>query len=173
MNFDVLKGRPIRIMWSQRDPSLRRSGVGNVFIKNLDKSIDNKAMYDTFSAFGNILSCKVAQDGDGTSKVSHCTVGMRKCSLIKSSFQGYGFVHFETEEAAMNAIQKVNGMLLNEKKVFVGRFVPRKEREKELGEKAKKFTNVFIKNFGDDLTEEKLKEMFSKYGKITSHKVVS
>jgi len=153
MNFDVLKGRPIRIMWSQRDPSLRRSGVGNVFIKNLDKSIDNKAMYDTFSAFGNILSCKVAQDGDGTSK-------------------GYGFVHFETEEAAMNAIQKVNGMLLNEKKVFVGRFVPRKEREKELGEKAKKFTNVYIKNFGDDLSDDKLKEMFTKFGKITSYKVV-
>merc|ERR1719480_83095 len=153
MNFDVLKGRPIRIMWSQRDPSVRRSGVGNVFIKNLDKSIDNKAMYDTFSAFGNILSCKVAQDADGTSK-------------------GYGFVHFETEEAAMNAIQKVNGMLLNEKKVFVGRFVPRKEREKELGEKAKKFTNVYIKNFGEDLGDEKLKEVFSKFGKITSYKVV-
>merc|ERR1719494_392479 len=153
MNFDVLKGRPIRIMWSQRDPSLRRSGVGNVFIKNLDKSIDNKAMYDTFSAFGNILSCKVAQDADGGSK-------------------GYGFVHFETEEAAMNAIQKVNGMLLNEKKVFVGRFVPRKEREKELGEKAKKFTNVYIKNFGEELSDEKLKELFSKFGKITSYKVV-
>jgi len=154
MNFDVLKGRPIRIMWSQRDPSLRRSGVGNVFIKNLDKSIDNKAMYDTFSAFGNILSCKVAQDVEGASK-------------------GYGFVHFETEEAAMNAIQKVNGMLLNDKKVFVGRFVPRKEREKELGEKAKKFTNVYIRNFGDDLSEEKLTEIFSKFGKITSFKVMS
>ena len=73
----------------------------------------------------------------------------------------------------MNAIQKVNGMLLNEKKVFVGRFVPRKEREKELGEKAKKFTNVYIKNFGDDLTDDKLKEMFNKFGKITSYKVVS
>ena len=26
-------------------------------------------MYDTFSSFGNILSCKVAQDGEGNSKV--------------------------------------------------------------------------------------------------------
>jgi len=150
MNFDVLKGRPIRIMWSQRDPSLRRSGVGNVFIKNLDKAIDNKAMYDTFSAFGNILSCKVAQDpSNGESK-------------------GYGFVHFETEEAALSAIQKVNGMLLNGKKVFVGRFVPRKDREIELGEKAKKFTNIFIKNLSEDVEESSLMEMFEKYGKITS-----
>ena len=153
MNFDLVKGRPMRIMWSQRDPSLRRSGVGNVFIKNLDRSIDNKAMYDTFSAFGNILSCKVATESDGTSK-------------------GYGFVHFETEEAANNAIKKVNGMLLHEKKVFVGTFVPRKEREKEMGEKVKKFTNVYVKNFGENLPDEKLEEVFSKFGKITSYKLV-
>ncbi len=56
---------------------------------------------------------------------------------------------------------------------ILSRFVPRKEREKELGEKAKKFTNVYIKNFGEDLGEDKLKEIFSKFGKITSYKVVS
>lgn len=154
MNFDLIGDKPIRIMWSQRDPSLRRSGIGNVFIKNLDKSIDNKAIYDTFSAFGNILSCKVATDDKGHSK-------------------GYGFVHFETEEAANKAIAKVNGMLLNGKKVYVGKFIPRKEREKELGEKAKLFTNVYVKNFLDDVNDEKLKEMFEPYGKITSYKVMT
>ncbi|XP_033855741.1 polyadenylate-binding protein 1-like [Acipenser ruthenus] len=140
MNFDVIKGKPVRIMWSQRDPSLRKSGVGNIFIKNLDKSIDNKALYDTFSAFGNILSCKVVCDENGS--------------------KGYGFVHFETQEAAERAIEKMNGMLLNDRKVFVGRFKSRKEREAELGARAKEFTNVYIKNFGEDMDDEKLKEIF-------------
>ncbi|XP_042295336.1 polyadenylate-binding protein 4 [Sceloporus undulatus] len=153
MNFDVIKGKPIRIMWSQRDPSLRKSGVGNVFIKNLDKSIDNKALYDTFSAFGNILSCKVVCDENGS--------------------KGYAFVHFETQDAADRAIEKMNGMLLNDRKVFVGRFKSRKERELELGAKAKEFTNVYIKNFGDDMDDERLKELFNRYGKTLSVKVMT
>jgi len=153
MNFDVIKGRPVRIMWSQRDPSLRKSGVGNIFIKNLDKSIDNKALYDTFSAFGNILSCKVVCDENGS--------------------KGYGFVHFETQEAAERAIEKMNGMLLNDRKVFVGRFKSRKEREAELGARAKEFTNVYIKNFGEDMDEEKLREVFSQYGNAMSIRVMT
>ncbi|KAL4218070.1 Polyadenylate-binding protein 4 [Mactra antiquata] len=153
MNFDTIKGRPIRIMWSQRDPSLRKSGVGNVFIKNLDKSIDNKALYDTFSAFGNILSCKIVSDEHGS--------------------RGYGFVHFETEEAARNAIEKVNGMLLNGKKVFVGRFMNRRERLEQMGDKMKKFNNVYIKNFSEEIDDEKLKIWFETFGKIISAKVMT
>ena len=63
-------------------------------------------------------------------------------------------------------------MLLNGKKVFVGRFVPRKDREIELGEKAKMFTNVFIKNLPEELEETTLTELFEKYGQITSLKIM-
>jgi polyadenylate-binding protein len=153
MNFDLLMNKPIRIMWSQRDPSIRRSGAGNIFIKNLDKHIDTKAIYDTFSMFGNILSCKVACDLEGNSK-------------------GYGFIHFETEDAANKAIDKVNGMLLDGKKVFVGKFIPRNQREKQIGDASSRFTNVYVKNFGDALDSDKMMEVFSAFGEVVSAKVM-
>jgi len=151
LNYCQIKNRACRIMWSRRDPSIRKSGLGNVFIKNLDKSIDHMALYDTFSTFGNILSCKVVTNEAGESK-------------------GYGFVHYETGEAAQQAIAKVNGMLLNGKIVFVGEFIPKKDRKPVNADKV--FTNVFVKNIDDEVTDEQFRAMFDKYGKITSHKLM-
>ena len=149
LNYTIIKGRPCRIMWSQRDPLLRKTGQGNVFIKNLDTAIDNKALHDTFAAFGNILSCKVAQDEHGNSK-------------------GYGFVHYETGEAATGAIKSVNGMLLNEKKVFVGHHIPRKDRDSKFDEMKANFTNIYVKNIQADVTDDELRTLFEKYGDVTS-----
>jgi polyadenylate-binding protein len=39
---------------------------------------------------------------------------------MTSASKGYGFVHFETEEAANLAVEKVNGMMLAEKQVRSG-----------------------------------------------------
>lgn len=149
LNYTLIKGRPCRIMWSQRDPALRKTGQGNVFIKNLDVAIDNKALHDTFAAFGNILSCKVAQDENGVSK-------------------GYGFVHYETDEAAAQAIKHVNGMLLNEKKVYVGYHIPKKDRQSKFEEMKANFTNVYVKNVNPEAPEDEFRELFAKYGDITS-----
>mmetsp|Transcript_35691 Transcript_35691/g.66468 ORF Transcript_35691/g.66468 Transcript_35691/m.66468 type:complete len:649 (-) Transcript_35691:191-2137(-) len=146
LNYSAIKGRACRIMWSQRDPSLRKSGLGNVFVKNLDKNIDNKALYDTFSLFGNILSCKVACDPQGKSR-------------------GYGFVHYETEEAARQAIERVNGMQIGEQTVSVSSFVKRDERDKPV---LQNFTNLYIKNFPEDWDEDKIKSLLSEAGNITS-----
>mgnify|MGYP002623112542 CR=1 FL=1 len=149
LNYTLIKGKPCRIMWSQRDPALRKTGHGNIFIKNLDAAIDNKALHDTFAAFGNILSCKVATDENGNSK-------------------GYGFVHYETDEAAAQAIKHVNGMLLNEKKVYVGYHIPKKDRQSKFEEMKANYTNVYIKNINLEVTEEEFREFFSKWGEITS-----
>ncbi|OKL59337.1 Polyadenylate-binding protein, cytoplasmic and nuclear [Talaromyces atroroseus] len=149
LNYTLIKGRPCRIMWSQRDPALRKTGQGNVFIKNLDTAIDNKALHDTFAAFGNILSCKVAQDEFGNSK-------------------GYGFVHYETAEAANNAIKHVNGMLLNDKKVFVGHHISKKDRQSKFEEMKANFTNIYVKNIDLEVTDEEFRELFGKFGDITS-----
>lgn len=153
LNFELLLGQPIRIMWSQRDPTLRRTGVGNIFIKNLSKDIDTKALHDTFSVFGNILSCKIMLNADNKSK-------------------GFGFVHFEREESAQSAIDQVNGMILNNKQVFVGHFKPKAERQKELGDKANKFNNLYIKNFGTLIKDDQaLHELFERFGDIISARV--
>ncbi|KAM7482487.1 hypothetical protein LguiB_007070 [Lonicera macranthoides] len=147
LNFTPLNGKPIRIMYSHRDPSVRRSGSGNIFIKNLDKAIDHKALHDTFSAFGNILSCKIATDSSGQSK-------------------GYGFVQYDSEEAAQNAIEKLNGMLLNDKQVYVGPFLRKQEREMAVDKS--KFTNVYVKNLSGATSEEDLNKIFGEYGPLTS-----
>jgi len=149
LNYTLIKGRPCRIMWSQRDPALRKTGQGNVFIKNLDTAIDNKALHDTFAAFGNILSCKVAQDESGASK-------------------GYGFVHYETDESASQAIKHVNGMLLNEKKVFVGHHIPKKDRQSKFEEMKANFTNIYVKNIPSEVTDEEFRDLFEKFGDVTS-----
>ncbi|KAJ6679079.1 POLYADENYLATE-BINDING PROTEIN [Salix purpurea] len=141
LNFTPLNNKPIRIMYSHRDPSIRKSGMANIFIKNLDKGIDHKALHDTFSSFGNILSCKIATDVSGQSK-------------------GYGFVQFDSEEAAQNAIDKLNGMLINDKQSL-----------KETVDKYQGL-NLYIKNLDDSIDDEKLKELFSDFGTITSCKVM-
>ena len=57
--------------------------------------------------FRSVLSCKVATDERGRSK-------------------GYGFVHYDSAESADSAIKAVDGMLLNDKKVYVGHHVSKK-----------------------------------------------
>ncbi|KAK3423262.1 hypothetical protein EUGRSUZ_F00193 [Eucalyptus grandis] len=139
LNFTLVNNKAIRVMYSHRDPSIRKSGAANIFIKNLDKAIDHKALHETFSTFGNILSCKVANDAQGQSK-------------------GYGFVQFDNEESAQNAIDKLNGMLINDKQVYVGHFLRKQERDTALNKT--KFNNVYVKNLSESTTDEDLKRTF-------------
>merc|ERR1712087_489765 len=139
MNFTNIRGKQCRIMWSQRDPRLRQSGKGNIFVKNLHESIDNKTLYDTFSVFGNILSCKVVIDKESQKS------------------RGYGYVHYVDDKSAKKAIEGVNGMTISDRKVHAELFKPREERIKSY-----KYTNVYVKYIPKHWSEEVL--INQKYG---------
>ncbi|KAG0254005.1 Protein phosphatase PP2A regulatory subunit B [Mortierella polycephala] len=149
LNDTLIKGRPCRLMWSNRNPALRKKGTGNVFIKNLDPMVDSKSLHETFSACGNILSCKVATDKYGNSK-------------------GYAFIHYETYATAEGAIKHVDGMLLNDRKVFASHHISKAERMATAKEMNAKFTNVYIRNLDSEATQEEVVAMLTKFGPVNS-----
>ena len=54
---------------------------------------------------------------------------------------------------------------------FVGKFISRKDRLRDFGHD-QRFTNVYVKNFGEEFDDEQLFNMFGKFGKILSSKVM-
>lgn len=116
--------------------------------QNLDPSIDNKILYDTFVEYGPILSCRLATNADGTSK-------------------GFGFVQFEDETAAESAINQANGIVLNGRHVYVGPFVKKEERNLQKYDSFR-FTNLYVKNLTNDISDEDLRSIFGVFGPVTS-----
>jgi len=147
MNFTPINSKPCRLMWSERNPEKRKRHEANLFICNLHPTIDNKTLFDTFSMFGDILSCKIQTDDNGVSL-------------------GYGFVHYTTKSAAEKALQRVNGMEIAGKKVLVCHHKARSRRGKE-EKKDNAWTNLYIKNFPLDWNEDKLKEILTPHGECT------
>ncbi|XP_006651254.1 polyadenylate-binding protein 4-like [Oryza brachyantha] len=150
LNHSLILDKAIRVMWSNRDPDARKSGVGNVFVKNLNDSVDNGSIQELFCKFGDILSCKVARNEDGTSR-------------------GYGFVQFALQESADAAIENLNNFYFCHRRLHVATFIKKSERSTNNDDK---YTNLYMKNLDDDITEELIKLKFSQYGLIISVKIM-
>ncbi|XP_058635794.1 polyadenylate-binding protein 1-like [Onychostoma macrolepis] len=155
--FSELLGKPMQIMWAQHNSTLRKSGIGNIIIKGLARDIDDLALYDTFSSFGEVLSSRVVCDSNGEPK-------------------SYGFVHYASLEAAELAIKKLDGMLLNDHLVYISHYKPYEERElqKKASSKCcqKKDNSLYISNLPYSLGSEELCSLFSAFGYVTSAKVI-
>ncbi|CAH8539810.1 unnamed protein product [Schistosoma turkestanicum] len=94
MNMIKLYGKPIRV--NKASANQKNLDIGaNIFIGNLDPEVDEKLLYDTFSAFGVILQTpKIMRDPEtGNSK-------------------GYAFINFASFEASDAAIEAMNGQYL-------------------------------------------------------------
>eukprot|EP01083_Nonionella_stella_P029663 81602_1 len=99
MNMVRLYGKSLKINKASRDR--KDTGVGaNVFVGNLDPEVDDQLLYNTFSAFGQVLSAKVMYEDDGTSR-------------------GFAFVNFADFESSDAAILHMNGQFLCNRPVHV------------------------------------------------------
>uniref|UniRef100_A0A162A4R8 PABP n=1 Tax=Daucus carota subsp. sativus TaxID=79200 RepID=A0A162A4R8_DAUCS len=181
LNFTQLNNKTIRVMVSHRDPSKRRSGTANIFIKqdreteisktkfnniyvkNLSETTTEEELREIFGEHGTITSVVVMRDGDGKSKC-------------------FGFVNFDNPEDAAKAVDALNGKKFDDKEWYVGKAQKKSEREVELKsrfeqsvkEQVDKFQglNLYVKNLDETIDDEKLKELFSEFGTISSCKVM-
>ncbi|KAF2261152.1 RNA-binding domain-containing protein [Lojkania enalia] len=101
MNQIRLYGKPIRVNKASADKQKTVEIGAELFIGNLDTMVDEKALYDTFSRFGPLVSVpKVARDDVGISK-------------------GYGFVSYGDFDSSDAAIANMNGQYMMNKEISV------------------------------------------------------
>ena len=101
LNMIKLFGKPIRANKASVDKKSNDVGA-NLFVGNLDPDMDEKLLYDTFSAFGVVITTpKIMRDPD------------------TGNSRGFGFVSYDSFEASDAAIEAMNGQFLCNRPISV------------------------------------------------------
>ena len=82
----------------------------NVLVRNIALDVTQQMLFDTFTKYGGIRSCKLEQYPDGKSR-------------------GFGYIQFESAEIAEKAIEESGDIEFNSKPVEVLVHMKREERK--------------------------------------------
>jgi nucleolysin TIA-1/TIAR len=94
LNATVLGSTPIKVNWAFQLSNIHAEAdepLFNVFVGDLSPEVDDEALSKAFAAFGSLRLARVMWD------------------MQTSRSRGYGFVKFEREHDALEALQKMNG----------------------------------------------------------------
>jgi len=146
-NYTRIRGQEIQLI------PFRQGGIGekmswNIFVKNLPKDAKSKDLYDLLIKFGRIFSCRVKYGNNGLCK-------------------GYGFVQFEDQKSAEEALQQENPFELKGNRIELIRCRPR-----QIKNNADQCNNVYIKGIPKQFSNGDLHNLFSSYGNILSALVI-
>ena len=164
LNKKKIWGSVLEIGHFQKKNERLQSNLGNnsIYIKNIPDKINESEIKDLFKKFGEITWSKVLSDNSG-----------RKFAIIV----------FSSTESASKAKEEMNDKKIdnNEIGLYVDLLQKKSERKRflisKIGDINNKLNqefkncNLYIKNLPYDLTDEKLREIFSKYGEIKSVKI--
>ena len=83
----------------------------NIYVSNLNHQITDETLLQTFTPFGQVTSAKVIMD------------------QFTGYSRGFGFVDMPNDAEANMAIEKVNGLEVDGRAVYVKEARPREERK--------------------------------------------
>ncbi|CAF1251305.1 unnamed protein product [Adineta steineri] len=129
----------------QSNDELEPEQKRKVFIGSLSYRIDEGAFREYWTQYGTVLDATILRDREGHSR-------------------GFGFVTFENS-SSVDALMQARPHTLDNRIVEPKRAVPREESHKaDMQSTVKK---IYLGGVKEPLTEDDLKDYFSKYGTIT------
>ena len=144
MNLRKLRGKSIRIMWDERDVTIRYNTKNNLFIKGIPKNITPREVYEYFLQFGDISSCKICEDEFG-------------------NHNGYGYITYYKIEDAQKAIdESKDKKIFDSNNIEISPFQKRNERIINSYDNRK----IYINNIPEKYTREDLEKLCNEYGKV-------
>ena len=146
MNLRKIRGKSIRIMWDERDSSIKYNTKNNLFFKNIPKSTSPREVYEYFMKFGDISSCKMTEDENG-------------------NHYGYGYITFYNLEDAQKALEETK-----DKKIFEQNSIEicyfQKRNERLINSNNLNNQKIYISNLPEKYTTSNLTDLCNEYGKV-------
>ncbi|CAI6349820.1 unnamed protein product [Macrosiphum euphorbiae] len=122
------------------------TSMTNLIINYLPQSMTDKKLHQMFTQIGQIEACRVMKD-------------------VKTGYSfGFGFVNFVRPEDASKAIEVMNGLQVENKRLKVSYARPAGEDIKD--------TNLYVQNLPRSITERELEDLFAPYGQIVQKNIL-
>lgn len=143
----------------------KKKNFVNLYVRDLSTSVTSEILAKVLGQFGTITSATVRTDEQGNGK-------------------GFGYCCFSTHEEAVAAIEACNEKVVaelseGETPIKMDRFISKSERMRNR-EKLRqlrraenaKYPSLYVKNFDEHVTDEILKDFFSRCGEVRSAHVM-
>ena len=146
MNLRKMRGKSVRIMWDERDTSIRHNTKNNLFIKGIPKTTTPREVYEYFSQFGDISSCKVTEDEQG-------------------NHYGYGYITYYSRDDAQKAIDESK-----DKKIFDSNNIEisyfQRKNERIINSTELNNQKIYVSNIPEKYSTTELTKLCSEYGNV-------
>ncbi|XP_035514934.1 probable RNA-binding protein 19 [Morone saxatilis] len=127
-----------------------------LFIKNLNFSTTEEKLQETFSKCGKVTSCSISKKKDKTGKMLS---------------MGYGFVQYQTAEAAQKALRQLQHCSVDDHQLEL-KISERATRTTEVSRKKKQLekkqtgSKILVRNVPFQATVREIRELFCTFGEL-------